>query len=68
MAQTETNARRVLFAISQSITESDIALRRRLTEEPKRGELAFDTGTRLVTLPCVPSALRGYASPLIVAR
>jgi hypothetical protein len=66
MAQTETNARRVLFAMAQSITESDVALRRRLREEPKRGELAFDTGTRLVTLPCVPSALRGYASPLVV--
>jgi hypothetical protein len=66
MAQTETNARRVLFAMAQSIAESDIAINRRLVEEPKRGELAFDTGTRLVTLPCVPSALRGYASPLVV--
>jgi hypothetical protein len=66
MAQTETNARRVLFAMAQSITEADMALRNRLVEEPKRGELAYDTGTRLVTLPCVPSALRGYASPLIV--
>ncbi len=66
MAQTETNARRVLFALAQSITQSELAIERRLIEEPKRGELAFDTGTRLVTLPCVPSALRGYASPLIV--
>jgi len=65
MAQTETNARRVLFAMAQSITEAELALKRRLIEEPKRGEIAFDTGTRLITTPCVPSSLRGYASPLI---
>ena len=66
VAQNETAARRVLFAIAQSITQDDMALNRRLAEEPRRGELGFDTGTRIVTLACVPSALRGYASPLVV--
>ena len=42
MAQTETNARRVLFALAQSIVQSDLALEHRLIEEPKRGELAFE--------------------------
>lgn len=66
MAQTEANARRICFAVAQSIATGDIAVERRLTEEPEKGELAFDTGTRIVTLACQPHSLRGYASPLVV--
>jgi hypothetical protein len=42
VAQTETNARRIFFALAQSMTEGDIALRTRLSEESKKGELACD--------------------------
>jgi hypothetical protein len=52
MAQTEVNARRILFAVAQSIATGDMVVGRRLTEEPKKGGLSFDTGTRIVTLAC----------------
>ena len=65
-AQTESHARRILFGMAQNIVENTPSLAARLTQQPTRGEMVFDSA-RLITVPCVPSALRGFSAPVIIA-